>query len=268
MIIEKLVEGGPEFSQYTEDHHMNLMTNSSAGRTSNRRPDKISPVNRTSSRRVTLTDDRSLSPAGRTNDVWEERESFRESDRDWEPAPILDREIRSLYRDRDQDRSRGKEVTNDREAREGKYGIEKDRDQERTNNFSYISEHRRAMLSRNFHDCPPDSCTSRTDSAYSDNRSAHNSPQRSVYSTQSSAGNSIHSSISSHSMNTAGSGYTAGDGRRLGAPSHIDTSAAMGADFTKNNIQRIVKGSRKNTQSGIVLRTKAQVRRLSAGHVG
>ena len=267
MIIEKLVEGGPEFSQYTEDHHMNLMTNSSAGRTSNRRPDKISPVNRTSSRRVTLTDDRSLSPAGRTNDVWEERESFRESDRDWEPAPILDREIRSLYRD--QDRSRGKEVTNDREAREGKYGIEKDRDQERTNNFSYISEHRRALLSSNFHDCPPpDSCTSRTDSAYSDNRSAHNSPQRSVYSTQSSAGNSIHSSISSHSMNTAGSGYTAGDGRRLGAPSHIDTSAAMGADFTKNNIQRIVKGSRKNTQSGIVLRTKAQVRGLSTGHVG
>lgn len=246
---------------------MNIMSNPSTSRTQGRRQEKISPKSgsNSASRRVTLTDDRSLSPAGRTTrDVWEERESFRESDRDWEQshAPELDREIRSIYRDRDQEVNRGAVRMNERENRDVKYCTDRDRDQERTSNFSYISEHRRALLPNNFHDCPPpESCASRSDSTYNDSRtSAHNSPQRSVYSTQSSAASSIHSSVSSHSMNNNGNGYSTSDNRRSAAPPAIDTSAVMGADYTKNKIQRIVKGSRKNTQSGIVLRTKAQVR--------
>ena len=261
MIIEKLVEGGSEFSQYTEDHHMNIMSNPSTSRTLSRRPEKTSPKNATS-RRVTLTENRSLSPTGRARDVWEERDSFRGSERDWEPVPELDHDIRSMYRDRELDRMRGRERPNEREIRDGKYSTDRDRDVERTNNFSYISDHRRGMLSTTFHDCPPaDSMTSRTDSAYSDGRtSAHNSPQRSVYSTQSSAGNSIHSSISSHSVTTTATSYSTADSRRMATPSIIESSASLSTDYTKNKIQRIVKGSRKNTQSGIVLRTKAQVK--------
>ena len=243
MIIEKLVEGGCEFSHYDEDHHMSMISNSvpsngtSASRTSRDREGKgrdsgrTSPAGRPPRRVVQATEDsRSQSPV-RSRSTRDSR------DRDWE---------------RDKDRDRRAAHDSDRHGSRGRHsGAGADRD-------DYSREDRE----RSDHRGPRGSSDRSVFLSYADGNGIAVNRSRPSSASYSSTHTSIDTTTSRSralSDGTTDSYHAHGHATSSPSSSYVDYNPPLGPDFNNSKIQRIVKGSRNNSQAGIPLRTKAQV---------
>ena len=219
MIIEKLVEGGSEFYQYEEDHHMEMMTNpaSHSGRGGNRsREDRGTSTGRPP-RRVTVMDSRSQSPSGRSRGSRDSREG------------ITDNHSGRSSRERGGGREhRG----NDRDRRDDRDSYGEGESEGKSVGWDVT----RALHTPS---APDPIYESHAHGSYVGGFiSAHNS-------TSSSQGRVSNPSIP--------------EGKRTVGGTYVNFSPPLGPDFNNSRIQRIVKGGNNNSQAGIPLRTKSQV---------
>lgn len=245
MIIEKLVEGGCEFSHYDEDHHMSMISNSV-------------PPNGTSSGRTSRDRDREgkgkdsgrNSPAGRPPRRFVQATSDSRSQ-----SPARSRSTRDWERDKDWDNSRRAAHDSDRHGSRGHHNsADRDRDRE-----DYSRE------DRSDHRGPRDSSDRSPFLSYADSSgiAVNRSRPSSASYTSSCSSNSDTTTSRSRALSdvTSDPHHVHAHGHATSSPSsYVDYNPPLGPDFNNSKIQRIVKGSRNNSQAGIPLRTKAQVR--------